>query len=262
MKKTIILISALLVASAFSGAAQTDSTRTTKDLLSEIEQMADQIEEKKSSSSSNKGFQFDLLNHFGMTLMKVDACFTVDKFGPSREWFMNVANAKIGIGDYFDFSAGLDLKWTQLRANPKCYLSLDTHNVGRLDVWFYEQVSGAPKKYSDCKVTVFSLSAPVTVGFNIRHFTVRAGCEFNYNRPGTVKSISGAYDPYDSKDVYISKGANVERFSYNYVASFSIGPIGILYRHYNKRLLPDYYNHHGGDRYLDDSDCLGFVVTF
>lgn len=261
MKKTIILISALLVASAYSGAAQTDSTRTTKDLLSEIEQMADQIEEKKSSSSSNKGFQFDLLNHFGMTLNKIDAFFTVDKFGPSREWYLNVADAKLGMGDYFYLSLGLDLKWTQVRSSPEWYLSLDTHNVGRLEITPYDQVSGAPMKNSNCKVTVLSYTVPLTLAFNVRHFTLRAGCEFNYNRPGTVKSISGMFDPYDSEGIYISKGATTEKFTYDYIASFSIGPIGILYKHYNQRLLPDYSTRHG-ERYREDYDCLGFVVTF
>ena len=84
MKKYILSIFALGLAS-FCMSAQNDTTSTAaKDRLSEIENMSVEIRKHKSAKSRNDVFEINALSHIGYGRHKVDGDAFRSKFGQSR----------------------------------------------------------------------------------------------------------------------------------------------------------------------------------
>ena len=235
MKKIFIVLSALLVASAGSAMAQTDSTKTAKDRLSEIEQMNVEIKEHKSARTENDIFEVNAVAHAGYGRHLVDGASFGSKFGPSYEIFINAFELSFNPVPFLSLSAGLDVKWNRFISNTKFF---ETDGSGQFITVDSPTYYGGPGITNiNSRICGFALSVPAMLSINIGDLHIRAGAEASYNL-NKYNKVKTAYtiDPTDF--TRITKGGEFEKLVISYVATLDYSGLGIYYKYCPKSIIP------------------------
>lgn len=244
MKKYILSIFALGLAS-FCMSAQNDTTSTAaKDRLAEIENMSVEIKKHKSAKSKNDVFEINALSHIGYGRHKVDGDAFRSKFGQSYELFVNVFDLSINPVSWLSFNAGADLKWDR-------YISKSTmFTVG--DDGAFSSVAGGVSNLKS-RICTFGIGIPATVSLHFGSTSLRLGAEgtFNLSRYNKAKS---AYTIDDTDFTRLTKGGKVENFRYAYLAVIDFDGLGIYYKYCPKSLIP-------GSNMIEKYQTIGIVLS-
>lgn len=262
MKRIVIALSVFMFSSALCLAhtEMADTTNTGKSRISEVENLFETIDEAKSYNTNKDRSELDLLSHFGYTRLHIDAEFIKDVYGPSHEWFMNLATVKWNLGSRFSLQAGFDVRWNTIKARSERVFYSDDANPGHVIV---KTINNSGFKSCESKIRVLSYSAPVTMEFVLAKiaagaFKLRAGCEFSHNNPGTIITKGENWDKSYTKGK-TKKCATVNEFSLDYLVSVSLGSAGVYFKYCPKNLLTDI-----GSRemcYFSDSyTALGLIL--
>ncbi len=226
MKKTIIIIAALLSISSAAAYAQEDN-KDTKELLKRIEEMEVKVKKHKSLSFGQKPFsEFSMLSYSGYGFNFVKGSET---FNPwlSREIVQNVFEVNLHPTGWLSFNAGFDLKWNKFTSKEKIF-----------DIDGGKFVPSVMPKLEKSTIRTFSLAVPASMGFSIGKFELRLGVEGvkNINKYTSVRSkYSAGNSDYTRK----TKGGEVERYQLNYQGSLLFNKeIGIYYKYCPKQLVP------------------------
>ncbi|MBP5566306.1 MAG: hypothetical protein J6X57_02285 [Bacteroidales bacterium] len=263
MKRLFLVLSLLIIASApsFSQTESDETTVASKSKLSTILEKYDQFKDFKSFETKNNSLVLNPLAYIGFGELHLDTAFTED-FGASHEWFVNVLSLTLNMSESLSIQTGFDIKSTTIAANDDCLLEADDNEPGR--VRFRDPVENL---FPNSKVRVLSYAVPLTLGmtFNKRGafpLTLRGGCEFSFNRPGTIIA-----EP-DFKGKKVTKNwATVDEFAINYIASVSMGSVGIFFKYFPENLLTDI----GNSRDRNDKDkvylsknysSIGIMLSF
>ena len=244
MKKIFIIISALLVVSTGSAIAQTDSTKTAKDRLSEIEQMSVEVKKHKSAKTENDIFEVNAISHAGYGWHKVDGNSFRNKFGKSYEVFVNAVELSFNPVPFLSLSAGLDLKWNRFISENNQFV---LNTSGKFDT-----APVAPDNISS-RLCSFALSVPAILSINIGDTHIRVGAEaaYNLNKYNRIKS---SYTIGDDIYTRMSKGGEFEKFVISYVASVDFDGLGIYYKYCPESIIP-------GSDMIKSYQTIGIVLS-
>ena len=122
MKKTIILIAALLSISSVAAYAQ-EEKKDAKERLAEIEAMTVKAKKAKKARFAEKNlFDFDVLNYSGYGLHSISGSADWN-MGNSREIILNILDLKLNPTNWLSVNAGFDLKWNKF-SSKKNYLEV------------------------------------------------------------------------------------------------------------------------------------------
>ena len=170
---------------------------------------------------------------FGYNIVKTDD-FTPSASG---EFFVNLVSAKLYPVDFFGVEIGIDYRTVDFTSKDEAFY-LDGSKVIHVQP-FKDKHSGidSSKRYFS-RFRTNTFSAPVTLNFKAGKFSLGAGAEANYNLPGRVKDkffIDG------QKNKQIDKGAQFNKFNYDFLACLLYDDTGIYVRYYPKssRLMPE-----------------------
>ncbi len=226
MKKTIIIIAALLSISSAAAYAQEDN-KDTKELLKRIEEMEVKVKKHKSLSFGQKPFfDFGVLDYsgYGFNFVKGSESF---KPWQSREVLMNMFEVNLHPTDWLSFNAGFDLKWNKFTSKQKIF-----------DIDGGKFVPSVIPNLERSTIRTFSLAVPASIGFSIGKFELKLGVEGvkNINKYTSVRS---KYTVGKSDYIRKTKGGEVERYQLNYQGSLIFNnEIGIYYKYCPKQLVP------------------------
>ena len=175
----------------------------------------------------------EVLSHmgFGYNIVK-----TTD-FEPSasEEFFINILNLDLRPTDFLGFEIGVDYKTVDFRSKEDAFY-LDNNNVIHAMPYKAKYDVNYTKNFSRFRTNTFS--APVTLNLYAGPVTIGGGAEANFNLPGRVKDkffVDG------KKNKNIEKGAQFNKFNYNFLGYISYEDTGIYVRYYpkNSRLMPE-----------------------
>ena len=230
MKKIIIALSALLVASAGSAMAQTDSTKTAKDRLSEIEQMTVDVKKHKSASTENDVFEVNALAHAGLGKLYIQGDSFSSKDGFSNELFLNVFDLAFNPVPVLSINAGLDVKWNRFVSKSQHFFVVDNTFVAGMPGYT------APDDI-ESRLCGFALSVPATISLNLGYTSIRVGAEASYNidKFNKVKSF---YSTGGSNYKQVTKGGEFEKFTISYIASIDFDGLGAYFKYCPKSMIP------------------------
>ena len=243
MKKYILSIFALGLAS-FCSSAQNDTTSTAaKDRLSEIENMSVEIRKHKSAKSRNDVFEINALSHIGYGRHKVDGDAFRTKFGQSHELFVNVFDLSINPVSWLSFNAGADLKWDRFISKREQF------EISGGDF----SIAAVTPDNINSRICTFGVSIPATLSlhFGETNLNIGAECTFNLERYNKVKS---EYTAAGSDFRQITKGGKVENFRYAYLAVIDFDGLGIYYKYCPKSLIP-------GSNMIEKYQTIGIVLS-
>ena len=175
----------------------------------------------------------EVISHmgFGYNIVK-----TTD-FEPSasEEFFVNIFSLNLNPTNFLGLEIGVDYKTVDFRSKEDAFY-LDNNKVIQAKPFSEKYPQNYTKNFSRFRTNTFS--APVTINLNAGLFTFAAGAEANFNLPGRVKDkffVDG------EKTKNIEKGAQFNKFNYNFLAYISYDDTGIYFRYYPKdsRLMPE-----------------------
>jgi hypothetical protein len=216
MKKTLFIISVLVALPLFSTRA--------------IAQNEDASFEIVSSDSGVVTLDAAEYIGFGYNLLKSND-FTCSGSG---EFFVNILDLKVYPTPAFGIEIGVNYKTMDFNSKDNFfYLDGDKKiQVGKTA----DQYGGMEKFRSRFRSNTFS--APVMLNFVAGTTRVGLGVEGNMNLTGRVKN---KYFENDQKIKDIKKGAQFERYNYNFLATLSFDGTGVYFRYYpkNSRILPE-----------------------
>lgn len=243
MKKFILSIFVLGIASSGMN-AQNDTTKTAaKDRLAEIENMTVEIKKHKSAKSGNDVFEINAVSHAGYGRHYVGGDAFRSKFGPSYEVFINVVELGLNPANWVSVNVGADLKWDRYISKSEKFEIVGGD---------YALAATVPDDINS-RICNFAISAPATLSLHIGDTSIRLGAEFifNLNRYNKVKS---AYTATDSDFRQITQGGKVETFRYAYLAAIDFDGLGIYYKYCPKSLIP-------GSNMIENYQTIGIVLS-
>ncbi|MBR4821750.1 MAG: hypothetical protein IKZ71_01205 [Bacteroidales bacterium] len=247
MKKTIILIAALLSISSAAAYAQ-EEKKDAKERLAEIEAMTVKAKKAKKARFAEKNlFDFDVLNYSGYGLHSISGSADWN-MGNSREIILNILDLKLNPTNWLSINAGFDLKWNKF-CSKKNYFEVSggalTSNVPSLTA------DPAPK-YKKSDIRTFSLSVPASIGFSVGKLGLNLGVEgvYNANKYTRVKT---RYTLDGSEYIKKTKGGEVEKYQLNYLALIRFSDIGLYYKYCPKPLVP-------GNDMAKHYQTIGFIL--
>jgi hypothetical protein len=166
---------------------------------------------------------------FGYNLLKSDS-FTSSGSG---EFFVNILDLKVYPSKSFGVEIGVDYKTMDFNSKEN-YFYLDSDKkiqAGKA----VDQYGGMDKFRSRFRSNTFS--APVTLNLVAGTTKLSVGVEGNMNLTGRVKN---KYFENGQKVKDIQKGAQFNRYNYNFFAALSFDGTGVYFRYYpkNSELLP------------------------
>ena len=221
-----IIISAILLSLAYGAFAQ-EGQKSAKDRLTEIENMADQIKESK-SSSPDEVFSVDALSH----LYVGDHMVSEEKFpgGKSHEVGLNIVQFKLEPVKWLSFTVGADIKWDRFIAKGKMY------EIGT-DGQYTLSATPAPDRLKS-KICAFGVSAPATISFNFGKVGVKFGADATYDFDRYCKIKNKYRDDNGKKKTDILSGGKIENFRLSYFTSILYDDLGIYVRYCPGTVIP------------------------
>lgn len=185
------------------------------------------------NSSAQDVVSLDPVSHigYGYNIVKTS------DFNPSAsdEFFVNILTLKLNPVDFLGLDIGVDYKTVDFRSRDDAFY-LDANKIIHAMPFKEKYNENYTKNFSRFRTNTFS--APVTLNFYAGEFAVGLGAEANFNLTGRVKDkffVDG------KKQKYIEKGAQFNKFNYNFLAYISYADTGIYFRYYpkNSRLMPE-----------------------
>lgn len=255
MKKTVIILTVLLLASAGRAMAQTDSTKTAKDRLSEIEQMSVEVKKHKSAKTDNDIFEVNALSHAGYGWHRVDGNAFRNKFGKSYELFVNAFELSFNPVPFLSLTAGLDLKWNRFLSETDHFIVKD----GKFDILTIKPFIATQYRNLNSRMCGFALSVPAMLSVNIGDTHIKGGIEaaYNVNKYNMAKSSyhvdkSATLDASDHR--LVTKGGEFEKFVISYIASVDFDGLGVYYKYCPDSLIP-------GSDMIKSFQTIGIVLS-
>jgi hypothetical protein len=168
---------------------------------------------------------------FGYNIVKTS------DFEPSAsgEFFVNIIGLKLYPTNFFGIEAGVDYKTIDFSSKEDAFY-LDANKVIQAKPFKEKYNENYTKNFSRFRTNTFSI--PVTLNLVAGDFKFGGGAEANFNLAGRIKDkffVDG------KKNKYIDKGAQFNKFNYNFVAYLSYSDTGIYFKYYPKssRLMPE-----------------------
>ena len=155
----------------------------------------------------------------------------------SGEFFVNIVDLKLYPVDFLGLEIGVDYKTIDFNSKEDAfYLNSDKVIHAMPFGEKHPGIDNSKKNFSRFRTNTFSV--PVTLNLVAGDFRIGGGAEANYNLPGRVKDkffIDG------KKNKQIDKGAQFNKFNYDFLVYLSYGDSGIYFRYYpkNSRLMPE-----------------------
>jgi len=185
-------------------------------------------------ASAQSWSSMEALSHigFGYNIVKTDD-FTPNASG---EFFVNIASLKVYPVEAFGIEIGVDYKTVDFTSKEDAFY-LDNKIVkAKPFKEKFPNIDSSKKSFSRFRTNTFS--APVTLNLYAGPVTIGGGAEANFNLPGRVKDkffVDG------KKNKNIEKGAQFNKFNYNFLGYISFEDTGIYVRYYpkNSRLMPE-----------------------
>ena len=185
------------------------------------------------NSSAQDAVSLNPITHigYGYNIIKTS------DFNPSAsdEFFVNILTLKLNPVDFLGLDIGVDYKTVDFRSRDDAFY-LDANKIIHAMPFKEKYNENYTKNFSRFRTNTFS--APVTLNLYAGEFAVGLGAEANFNLTGRVKDkffVDG------KKQKYIEKGAQFNKFNYNFLAYISYADTGIYFRYYpkNSRLMPE-----------------------
>ena len=185
------------------------------------------------NSSAQDAVSLNPITHigYGYNIVKTS------DFNPSAsdEFFVNILTLKLNPVDFLGLDIGVDYKTVDFRSRDDAFY-LDANKIIHAMPFKEKYNENYTKNFSRFRTNTFS--APVTLNLYAGEFAVGLGAEANFNLTGRVKDkffVDG------KKQKYIEKGAQFNKFNYNFLAYISYADTGIYFRYYpkNSRLMPE-----------------------
>ncbi|MCR5561483.1 MAG: hypothetical protein K6F58_06685 [Bacteroidales bacterium] len=241
MKKLLLIGAALAACAPFAFAQEADSSRTdAKDRLEKIEQLADMAKEKK-AGKSKKFFDYEMVHRlgYGSHLMEPDE-FNQD-YLKSREIWFNAFDLVLNPAPWFSASLGVNLKWDRFLAAGDYYIYADATdgNTAKFapiatQQALYPAAGGNFKKLSS-QVNLFSLEAPLLIGFSFGDLGLKLGAQAVV--PLTAKQIERA--EYANTKVRSNVGKlNKSPFYYGFYGELNYSELGVYAKYSPAEILP------------------------
>ena len=188
-----------------------------------------------STKASAQIASMEVIDHmgFGYNIVKTNDFET----STSGEFFVNIATLKLYPIESIGLEIGVDYKTLDFNSKEDAfYLNSDKIIHAMPFTAKHPGVDNSKKNFSRFRTNTFS--APVTLNFVAGDFRIGGGAEANYNLPGRVKDkffIDG------KKNKQIDKGAQFNKFNYNFLVYLSYDGSGVYFKYYpkNSRLMPD-----------------------
>ncbi len=247
MKKTIILIAALISISSAAAYAQ-EEKKDAKERLAEIEAMTVKAKKAKKARFAEKNlFDFDVLNYSGYGLHSISGSADWN-MGNSREIILNILDLKLNPTNWLSVNAGFDLKWNKFSSKKYFFEVKD----GALAVGVPPLAADPAPEYKKSSIHTFSLAVPASIGFSLGKFGLNLGVEgvYNANKYTRVKT---RYTFTDSEYIKKTKGGEVEKYQLNYLALIRFSDIGLYYKYCPKPLVP-------GNDMAKHYQTIGFIL--
>ena len=221
-----IIISAVFLIIASNAFAQ-EGQKSAKDRLTEIENMADQIKESKSSSTDDI-FSVDALSH----LYIGDHIVSEEKFpgGKSHEVGLNIIQFKLEPAKWLNFTAGMDIKWDRFIAKGKMY-EIDANGQYALST------APTPDRIKS-KICAFGVSAPAAITFNFGKLGFKFGADATYDFDRYCKIKNKYRDANGKRKTDILSGGQIENFRLSYFGSILYDDLGVYVRYCPGTVIP------------------------
>lgn len=228
MKRIIISIALCVLA---ANVYAQEENKATKDRLSEIESMADQIIPGKSSNSS-KVFKVNTWSHLYVGDHIVDS----ELFPGSRshEVGLNILELSLRPAKWISFNLGCDLKWDRFIAKGILY---EVDNNGQ----FALSASPAPDRLKS-KICAFGFSAPADISFHIGKLGLKFGAEAVYDLESSNKVKNKFRDDNGKRAKDIIKGGQIQNFRLGYYAGLDFDGDGAYIKYCPGTILPGSIN--------------------
>ncbi|MBR5925430.1 MAG: hypothetical protein IKZ60_08185 [Bacteroidales bacterium] len=237
-----IILSAILLSIAYGALAQ-EGQKSAKDRLTEIENMADQIKESK-SSSSDEVISVDALSHLYVGGHMVSE----EKFpgGKSHEVGLNIIQFKLEPAKWLSFEIGCDLKWDRFIAKGIMY-EIDANNQFALS-------TATPPSRLKSKICAFGFSAPADIALHFGKFGLRFGAEATYDLDRCNKVKNKFRDSNGKRDKAILNGGQIQNFRQAYFAGIEFDDLGAYFKYCPGTIIPGSIN-------LENLVSVGVYVT-
>lgn len=225
--RKVLLSSALLIIASGSIFAQDGTPKSAKDRLKEIEEKTVEGKSHKKISSKNELFELNAVSHLSLGAHKVEGSAFGSKFGPSYELSVNTFDLGFNPARWISVNAGVDLKWDRF-VSKKEQIEFAGGN--------YSLATTAPDNINS-RITTFGLGIPAMVTLHLGIANIRCGAEavLAMNRYNKVKS---KYSAAGSDFSQTTKGGEIEKFRYAYLAVIDFDGFGFFYKYCPKSLIP------------------------
>lgn len=185
------------------------------------------------TKASAQFVDMEVLSHmgFGYNIVKT----TDFESSASEEFFINILNLKLNPADFLGIEIGVDYKTVDFRSKEDAFY-LDNNKIIHAMPFKAKYDVNYTRNFSRFRTNTFS--APVTLNLNAGPFTFGGGAEANYNLTGRIKD---KYFVDGKKNKNIEKGAQFNKFNYNFLAYICYDGTGLYFRYYpkNSRLMPE-----------------------
>lgn len=227
MKRIFISIALFILA---TNAFAQEEHKSAKDRLTEIENMADQIVAKKSSSENI--FNVESMAH----LYIGDHIVPVEQFpgNKSHEVGLNLVQFSLNPAKWLSFELGCDLKWDRFIAKGIMY-EVDANNQFALS-------TATPPNRLKSKICAFGVSAPADIAFRIGKFGLRFGAEATYQFDRFNKVKNKFRDDNGKRDKSILYGGQVQNFRLGYFAGIEYDDLGAYIKYCPGTIIPGSIN--------------------
>ena len=207
MKKVFTILSVIMALTAFSTPASAQFTFD-KDIIEPV---------------SHIGFGYNIVNTNAF------------KSSYSEEFFVNILTLNLFPVENFGVQIGVDYKTVGFESKDDAFY-LDGNKKVQAEPFKDKYPVSYTKNYSRFRTNTFS--APVMLTVEAGNFSMSAGAEANLNLTGRVKD---KYLVNGKKVKNIDKGAQFNRFNYNFIFSLSYDDTGLYVKYYPKssKLMPE-----------------------
>ena len=222
----------------FSSAAQTQEKRDLLDRIEEMEIGPGKV--LKHASREYKIVDFSLLGNLGYGHTHVSSPSFSSSFSRSWEFFLNIVNLSINPTKWLSLDVGGDLKYDSFWSSGYKYFTLDDDR--------YPQIASLSETDADAinniisRLSVLSISLPVTLGLNFSGINLRGGAEFFWPIQGKSAFTQTRVQTNDGWTTSRQWKAKTEKFSMNYMAAISWEGLGLYFKYYPKPLVPSSSN--------------------
>ena len=224
MKRIIISIAlCILTANAFAQQEQ----KSAKDRLAEIENMADEIKEAK-SSSTDEFFSVDGLTHLYVGDHIVDN--NVFPGGKSHEVGLNILQFSLNPAKWLSLEVGADIKWDRFIAKGKMF-ELDTNGQFALS-------TATPPNRIKSKICAFGVSAPAAISFKFGKVGLKFGADATYDFDRSTKIKNKYRDDNGKRARDIVNGGEIQNFRLSYFGALMFDDLGIYARYCPGTVIP------------------------